>query len=874
MKNFIHNNNQDSLRFCYRDTRINQTRVSHAPLFYETVYKDRFTKNLEEKTDVKLSADAVRDKCFQLLGFLEQYQMLPSNEEGLDDFVNQLELADFDSDNLDAFYETFLDGTEQETSEQESETVDEEAKRKKRKEMVKTFREKLTEQIRDLLSYSDVRKKFEEDLAQEAESYKIARPRMRKIAKMQAIERGASSRMVQTYLSSKKQHGHLVQSHKGGIKKLQQVKQKAKQQESDEKLTAENEEKGWLVAQELLQYKNQIKERGFAMTPSRQELFDRIVEHAMSGKRVFLVGSTGTGKTELAFYALDEISGGYEVIPWHEGTTPRDIFGYRELYTDEHGNTVSGPKPGPYARASKSRKAVLHEELTTGSTKTMMNLKYLMAKKPGEISQLPGFNGEGFEIPLEMFTGNLMDEKTKSRTDMDPAMLRVMTGLKVGYMPESEMTKIILAQLMEESGVLKLSKEEIKLIQKLSRAAELMQMFHDRQFDQLKSLPAPQRTILANAFGGSADDLSDAKLDKNFLDPGTLFSLFSDFDFSEAKGMTLSQHLSVRLTEFLQDPKNENAPEEKKLALAILKVCGVVNNASSIEQASVNNLESERHYTLPSELGLLEGRMLDTSDPFAQGRGPDSGAPTPPRNPESETGLSPERAKEILGNHFQGIEEINNVLAIDGFQIADTEPTPINATEEELNKWKEWAESKTRNGKTPILMYEIKKVKDKEGMLHDFTPAFIAEWLGNTKNENFKGKGTYFADYITDETRTASGNGEWSYIFSDGVKGSNNENTDICDGTESGQVQYLKKELRSGRMAEAPSLYKAMVLHCAMTGETLLNNIWVRTETKDRDDDRVHAHFVGFDFCLNASHAGNACAFLFASRSCSSPEFS
>ena len=103
MKNLIHKNNEDSSRFCYRDTRINQTRVSHAPLFYDTVYKDKFTKDLEEKTGAELSVEEVRNKCFQLLGFLEQYQMLPSNEEGLDDFVNQLELADFDGDNLDAF---------------------------------------------------------------------------------------------------------------------------------------------------------------------------------------------------------------------------------------------------------------------------------------------------------------------------------------------------------------------------------------------------------------------------------------------------------------------------------------------------------------------------------------------------------------------------------------------------------------------------------------------------------------------------------------------------------------------------------------------------------------------------------------------------
>ena len=842
MKNLIHKNNEDSSRFCYRDTRINQTRVSHAPLFYETVYKDKFTKDLEEKTGAELSVEEVRNKCFQLLGFLEQYQMLPSNEEGLDDFVNQLELADFDGDNLDAFYETFLGETEQETPEAEPERLDEEAKRKKRKEMVKGFREKLTEQIRDLLSYSDVREKFEEDLAQEAESYKTARPRMRKIAKMQAVERGASSRMVQTYLSSKKQHGHLVQSHKGGIKKLQQVKQKAKQQESDEKLTAENEEKGWLVAQELLQYKHQIKERGFAMTPSRQELFDRIVEHAMSGKRVFLVGSTGTGKTELAFYALDEISGGYEVIPWHEGTTPRDIFGYRELYTDEHGKTVSGPKPGPYARASKSGKAVLHEELTTGSTKTMMNLKYLMTKKPGAISQIPGFNGEGFEIPLEMFTGNLMDEKTKSRTDMDPAMLRVMTGLKVGYMPESEMTKIILAQVMEESGVLKISKAEINLIQKLSRAAELMQMFHDRQFDQLKSLPAAQRTILASAFGGSADDLSDAKLDKNFLDPGTLFSLFSDFDFSEAKGMTLSQHLSVRLSEFLQDPKNENAPEEKDLSLAILKTCGVVDNASTIKRAVIHNPASEKQYTLPSELGLLEGQVLASGDPLGRQAASLPGTPPPPRNPDNPPSTPElESVERIMGKNFFGPKEWASIYP--GLPLPESIPPLPNDIEAILNEDCPF-ESGKKVSETHVMFLLPKEVGGESFTINQMREMEGQQNSTHKRNifysDHKKGKECWFdkpsnrEDFAKTPLET-----EWVLMPKSTVPNTKRKNYEQQDQEIAQHEKY--------RTAKTNELTSGMILHYVNTGEKIYESEYGWCEDATSDGLLVYVGSFGSD---------------------------
>ena len=118
-----------------------------------------------------------------------------------------------------------------------------------------------------------------------------------------------------------------------------------------------------------------MQERGFALTGSRQELLKRITEYAMAGRKVFLVGSTGTGKTELAFLRANELTGDYELIPWHEGTTPRDILGQMQIRGGAGGAVESHFKPGPLPRAYAGEKALVHEEITVGSTRAMMGIK-------------------------------------------------------------------------------------------------------------------------------------------------------------------------------------------------------------------------------------------------------------------------------------------------------------------------------------------------------------------------------------------------------------------------------------------------------------------------------------------------------------------
>lgn len=175
-------------------------------------------------------------------------------------------------------------------------------------------------------------------------------------------------------------------------------------------------------------------------------------------------------------------------------------------------------------------------------------------------------------------------------------------------MPSEEMTKIILSNIMEENWVIKLSPSEVELIKKLSRAAEIMHMFHDRQFKNLsESLnDTDKHAIFWNKNTQVILD-SDIKLDKNFLDPWTLFSLFTDYDFSNAKWISFTDHLEKRLEEFLQDPKNESHKEERELMLKILKLTWVIMVWSKVDNVMINKtkIPNEKDFILPSESSTI-----------------------------------------------------------------------------------------------------------------------------------------------------------------------------------------------------------------------------------------------------------------------------
>ena len=593
--------------------QVQQARLRLAPLALNL-----FVEGVPIREDSQpISKEQVEEQIFAVLGYMEEYFRPPSQtgdeitingEMNLRELEAQLDASLLSSKRNDGVRKVLTGITPDEGGEATEET------QKSRRE----HREKIKQKISDLLSHPQVREKFQEELKREIGFYQAARKPMRKVRDIDRVTGKLKQTIYRRYLTSKKEHGKLVQSASDQIAFFQDKVDELESTKRGIEQTASAETLGYLETQKLLEYKKQLKEHGFVTTPSREHLIDRITREALAGKKIFLVGSTGTGKTELAFYALDSLTGGYEIVPWHEGTTPRDIFGYRELYEDAEGKVQSGVKPGPYPRALEKQVGLVHEEFTGGSTRTQLSMKYLMGAGPGEKVHIPGFNGEVHEITpnfIELFTGNPKDERTKQREDMDPAILRELTGVEVSYMPASEMNDIIRAKLIEENGVLRLAPSELKYIENLCQAAGIMQKFHNRDFEGFT--PEIKDLFAIDPHGNTENTLNN-----NFLDPGTLFKLFSEWELARARGQHFADYMQTKLGEFVSDPKTLSTPEERRILQKVLYAFKLITSASGDIQVAIGKSEDEKGYILPSEMAghvaLSNENPMGASSPEAR----------------------------------------------------------------------------------------------------------------------------------------------------------------------------------------------------------------------------------------------------------------
>jgi MoxR-like ATPase len=473
---------------------------------------------------------------------------------------------------------------------------------------------------------------FTRILREESMLYTQAYPKLLTVALAQKSFNQLFKKLVQTYLTVKRtNNGTLSQSAKDNIAQIYAQREHIQSVESWERANASESAQWFLIAQKLLWYKQAKNQTGFVLTPSRLEIIERITREVMAGRRVFLVGSTGTGKTEMAMYVADTVSGGYEMLSWHGETKPRDLFGQRELWTDERGKAQTRMSPGPLTRGIQSDRAVIHDEFTTGPTQTHIAMKSLQNAQPGDQVQIPGFSWEVHEIGskfIELYTGNLSEEKTRDRTDMDPAVLRMLTGIGIDYMPPEELRDIILSDIITDSGILPLTRAQIGLIEKLTNIARMMQFFHERQFDTLTRdySTDPSFALLTAACPGNT--LANARLDKVFLDPGTLISWFAWLDFTLATSGTLETHIADCITQFLRDPKNANKPEEKRLIQGIFQFFWLVNETWKVTlgESDTATQISDPSYIRPSQLArvfrpkLKDGEELPPSEWWNPGK--------------------------------------------------------------------------------------------------------------------------------------------------------------------------------------------------------------------------------------------------------------
>lgn len=561
---------------------------------------DQFAPKEAERVSANgapLGTEEIRERALETLHLLDEYNRvkLEPSKASLgtkDDLLEGVE-------SLDDFIAALGTGKEK------SDAKKEEPKEKFR-------REELAGRIRELLADPQVYQLLRQSLAKETERFVAVQPLLSRLHKLRQVQDIAFERIHTLSLESKRQHGKIVGSVQTTIEKLSRLSREAAEEEKRLEEEASPLEKGWIASQRLLEYKQQLKEDRFVMTPTRRVILDEMIAKLGSKGRVLLLGSNGTGKTELAARALKLVSNGYHLVPWQEGTTGQDIFGRQEIRR-QNGHVESGLRPGPMTRAIEAKQnepaGVLHDELNLGSLRTIYLLKKLWNSRPGQEVDVPVLD-EKRTLPLnyaEVYTANPKDERTSNREEFDAGITRVLGGMNVPFLAQSEQEQIILAKLMDENGVLHLSKSEAQVIRELVAAAVMTQQCFDRAFADLGD----------EALGEikSMTGISDLRLTKKFLDPGRLMEMFDTYEQKRAEGMSVADYMSGELKRFLAEFEVE---EERNIALAILKLKGVVTPDSTAANLHVQVLRKpgEKPYLLPSELAFVVScdDELDDSD--------------------------------------------------------------------------------------------------------------------------------------------------------------------------------------------------------------------------------------------------------------------
>lgn len=384
------------------------------------------------------------------------------------------------------------------------------------------------------------------------------------------------------------------------------------------------QEMGYLATHKLLEYK---KQGSFVQTPSRKKYINSIRERVAWWQKVFLNGSTGTGKTKLALEVVHELGGKAELYSAHPGTRQRDMLWSQTLKPNTQGQTIAPFDPGPLTRSlgihvddngdvtySDGCLCIL-DEITLIDEAELLSWKQALGAKPGDSVSIPWIPwqhpvGKNFWL---IMTGNLADDKTTDRQSLDPAFTREITPMKIDYMPPEELEDILLSRIITSAGVLSLSKESVEMIRDLSWAAYMSQLFHDRRYDLLKSLwegNAAEWTQITTACG---DDINNGQLNQFFWDPKRLIELFDTLDFTQAKGGTLNTHIAHTLTQFIENVL-DTAQDEKKLLEAILKFYSLDKLLAWWK--TDDSQQNEKDYFLPSEMDQLREHEVKNDSPW------------------------------------------------------------------------------------------------------------------------------------------------------------------------------------------------------------------------------------------------------------------
>lgn len=235
-----------------------------------------------------------------------------------------------------------------------------------------------------------------------------------------------------------------------------------------------------LSFERLKTYREQLKKDGFIWTPSREKLFQKILEHLVivnQNRPLLLYGETGTGKTRLARAASQRLT---ERAPYEVGeeakTDIRPLLGLRSIDKDREtfvtygplGQAITGKKTSRDVKAGAGGIFYMDEMNGYPPEGLRSLIKQLSGRRAGEEISFAAWAGSSEKLAPEFgFIGsaNLPSEKHLDRSELPVEVARELGSLEVDYPPQSpedpELYEMMLAALMDQNDRIRVPKDEL-----------------------------------------------------------------------------------------------------------------------------------------------------------------------------------------------------------------------------------------------------------------------------------------------------------------------------------------------------------------------------------------------------------------------------
>jgi|GEM_PF-2357712 len=411
----------------------------------------------------------------------------------------------------------------------------------------------------------------------------------------------------------------------------------------------------------LEKYRQDLQQKNFVDTPSRQALAERIKFHIENSEPILLEGETGTGKTELALNLCRRLYGGREpeFISGSPDVRASDIFVKQGLkasetadlnkreelareisdhvvkYHQEHpeasqmdlaqendnyARIVAASASvipetyfvyGPLVRAMEQGLPLVIDEANLIETRLRMILKRTYNVRPGQTVPLAG-NGQVKVAPgfCLIFTANLKGEKHTERFDFDEAEKRTMINstIHVGYLPASELYDLLLARAMDSRGEAPLSPQE---------ATETLKNFCDAAVDiQTAYVEGPSEVYAPKDSRGRQQEFKEG-----VLDAGAALRMLSGLEAKDP-AEPLTEFLNRSILNYVS---NRNyRPQDRELIVKIFLSKGFLQQVSAkdleisgLTEAALRPLKVKKQSN-PEAAGAKEikRRQIAELDPY------------------------------------------------------------------------------------------------------------------------------------------------------------------------------------------------------------------------------------------------------------------